>query len=105
MVETSGIDTPLLSSTYPPLITNPPSSLYDPLELDKTISDPLGLGNLRNGHLLREEDWFVVDFDEEFHTNDDSGTCKEFEVYLQSFFMLGRLTHLIKYDDSSVFGG
>lgn len=90
MAENSGIDTPLMSSTYPPLIANPPSSLCDPLVSKKTISDPLGLGNLRNGHLLREEDRSVENSDEEYHTDEDSGNGKEFEADLQNFFMPGR---------------
>lgn len=73
VMNVTSVETPMMSSSFPPQVANPPSSYFDDesYALYGIDSDLLGLGDLRNGKLVMEDCRYEMGTDDEYYTDDE----------------------------------
>lgn len=60
------VTTSAISSSFPPQVAQPPSSEEESLDSYDTVSDPLGLGDLRNCGLWNSVRNYEVETNDEY---------------------------------------
>lgn len=65
------------------------------------MSDPLGLGDLRNGDIRGSKYLYKVNIDKEYQTDEDHSDAKEREEDILGFFTPRGPTRLLDYEDIS----